>query len=226
MYWSGSGEIEADITSFSEFIFVSNVDVLPVELASFTSFVNKNDVILNWSTVSEINNSGFEIERRELSVVNSEWKNVGIVSGNGTSSEIRNYNYTDRGLNSGKYNYRLKQIDYNGSFEYFYLSNEVIAGVPGEFELSQNYPNPFNPVTKISFEIPETVNGQLSNVKLLVYDITGKMIAELINKELSAGYHTVQFDANSFASGVYFYRLDAQNGTQNFTITRKMVLLK
>lgn len=226
VYWSGSGEIEADITSFSEFIFVSNVDALPVELASFTSIVNKNDVNLNWSTVTETNNSGFEIERRELSNVNSEWNEIGFISGSGTSSEIRNYNYIDKGLNSGKYNYRLKQIDYNGNFEYFDLSNEVIVGVPGKFELSQNYPNPFNPVTKINFEIPETVNGQLSNVKLSIYDVTGKMIAELINKELSAGYHTVQFDANSFASGVYFYRLDAQSGQQSYSMTKRMVLLK
>ncbi|HEX2788058.1 MAG TPA: T9SS type A sorting domain-containing protein [Ignavibacteria bacterium] len=226
VYWSGSGEIEADITSFSEFIFVSNVDPLPVELASFTSFVNKNNVTLDWSTVSELNNSGFNIERREISIANDEWKNVCFVSGNGTSSEIRNYNYTDRGLSSGKYNYRLKQVDYNGNFEYFDLSNEVIIEVPGKFELSQNYPNPFNPVTKISFEIPDNVNGQMSNVKLMIYNVTGKLIAELVNKELSAGYHTVEFDANALASGVYFYRLDAQNGTQNFSMTKKMVLLK
>lgn len=221
VYWSGTGEIEADITSFSEFVFVSNVDPLPVELASFISIVNKNDVNLNWATVSELNNSGFNIERCQLSTVNCEWKDIGFVSGSGTSSEIRNYNYIDKGLNSGKYNYRLKQIDYNGSFEYFDLSNEVIIGVPGKFELSQNYPNPFNPVTKIDFNIPFD-----SKVSFRIFDVTGKEIANIVNEVKTAGYYTVQFDANSFASGVYFYRLYAHNGSQSFSMTKRMVLLK
>lgn len=202
--------------------FGPNINVLPVELASFTSEVNANNVKLNWSTVSEENNSGFEVERCELSTVNCEWNKVGNVQGNGTTSEQKNYSYEDKNVQSGNYKYRLKQIDYNGNFEYHELSNEVIVGVPNKFALSQNYPNPFNPATKINFEIPKSVNGELSMVILHVYDVTGRMIAELVNKQMEAGYYTVDFNAGNLSSGIYFYRLTMND----FVQTKKMVLMK
>ena len=129
---------------------------LPVELSSFTYSNEKNNVMLYWTTSGEINNSGFDIERRHERIETQDvWTKTGSVSGNGTTTTNQTYSFTDRNLASGSYSYRLKQIDFNGNFEYFYLSNEVVIGVPAKFELSQNYPNPFNPSTNLEFGIPE-----------------------------------------------------------------------
>ena len=126
---------------------------LPVELSSFTSSVSERDVTLSWSTVKELNNSRFDIERafdNEQMTVDS-WSKIGNVNGNGTVSEPRDYTFTDKNLNSGNYKYRLKQVDFNGNFDYFELEGSVIIGIPDKFSLSQNYPNPFNPVTNLEF---------------------------------------------------------------------------
>ncbi|MBN8571185.1 MAG: T9SS type A sorting domain-containing protein, partial [Ignavibacteria bacterium] len=213
-YDQTAGEITATVTSFSEFIFGSD-DLLPVELASFTSTVNGSNVKLQWSTVSEINNSGFEIERK--SAAGTEWKKIGNVKGTGNSNEIKNYSYTESGLAGGKYNYRLKQIDYNGNFEYHSLANEVIIGIPSKFMLSQNYPNPFNPVTRINYELPVT-----NYVSLKVYDIQGKEVMTLVNEVKDAGYYSVTFDAKNLSSGMYFYKLS----TDKFSAVKKMVVIK
>ena len=189
-------------------------DPLPVELSSFTSTVTNQDVTLNWSTASELNNSGFDIER---STVEGQWSKVGNVQGNGTTNEVKSYQFTDRNLSSGNYSYRLKQIDFNGNFEYFNLSNEIIVGIPDQFSLSQNYPNPFNPTTKIDFQLP--IEG---NVKLAVYDNSGKLISEIVNGFRTAGYHTVNFDAVNLSSGVYFYKLESGD----FSKVMKMTVLK
>ncbi|HMQ69587.1 MAG TPA: T9SS type A sorting domain-containing protein [Ignavibacteria bacterium] len=189
-------------------------DPLPVELVSFTSIINNQNVTLNWSTASELNNSGFDIER---SAVEGQWTKVGNVQGNGTTNEVMNYQFTDRNVTSGTYNYRLKQIDFNGNFEYFNLSDEIIVGVPNNFSLSQNYPNPFNPTTKIDFQLPSD-----GNVKITVYDNSGKLVSELVNGYKTAGYHTVTFDAANISSGVYFYKLESGN----FSKVMKMTVLK
>ncbi|MBS1516472.1 MAG: T9SS type A sorting domain-containing protein [Bacteroidetes bacterium] len=186
---------------------------LPVELSSFTSSVNKRDVTLNWSTVAEINNSGFDIERSS----NGIWTKAGFVSGNGTSGSVNNYSYTDKNLNSGNYNYRLKQIDFNGNFEYYNLSNEVNIGIPAGFSLSQNYPNPFNPSTTINFDIPE--DGKVS---LKMYDMSGKEVSTLVNEIKTAGYYSVSFNASNLSSGIYFYELNSGN----FNSVKKMMLVK
>ena len=198
-------------------IYIDNVwnnNVLPVELSSFTSAINKRDVTLRWSTASETNNSNFEIER---SSVNGSYSKVGSVAGNGTVSSTSNYFFTDRNLSSGNYSYRLKQIDFNGSFEYFNLNNEVNVGIPSKFELSQNYPNPFNPSTTINFDIPS--DGKVS-IKL--FDMSGKEVAVLVNEVKTAGYYSVNFNASSLSSGIYFYNITADN----FTSTKKMTLIK
>ncbi|HEX2788357.1 MAG TPA: T9SS type A sorting domain-containing protein [Ignavibacteria bacterium] len=193
---------------------------LPVELASFSAVVNERNVTLNWTTSTEENNSGFDIERR--TITNENWAKVGFVQGNGNSSEPHNYTFTENNLNAGTYKYRLKQIDYNGNFEYFNLSSEVNVGIPDKFDLSQNYPNPFNPTTKINYEFP--VEGK---VILKVYDISGREVAQLVNEIQTAGYYTVSFNASSFASGVYFYRLFANgNNGQQYQMTKKMMLIK
>jgi hypothetical protein len=192
-----------------------NAGLLPVELASFTSDVNGSNVKLKWSTANEQNNSGFDIERKISG--SNEWKKINFMQGNGTTNEAKNYSYEDRNLSYGKYQYRLKQIDFNGNYEYHELQNEVEIGVPKKFNLSQNYPNPFNPATKISFELPHS-----SKVKLSVYDITGKLASELVNEQRAAGYYTVEFNGNNLASGMYFYRIE----TEDFSATKKMILVK
>jgi len=193
---------------------VCGAGVLPVELASFVSVISNNNVTLNWTTATEINNSGFDIER---SIVNGQWSTVGNVVGNGTTTSPVNYSFTDRNLNSGNYNYRLKQIDFNGNFEYFNLRNEVVIGVPSKFELSQNYPNPFNPSTVINYQLPS-----LSNVSLSVYNISGKEVKSLVNGKQEAGYYTFELNASDLSSGIYFYRLT----TDNFNVTKRMMLVK
>ncbi|MBV6479665.1 MAG: hypothetical protein HGGPFJEG_02452 [Ignavibacteria bacterium] len=188
---------------------------LPVELSAFTANVNYRNVDLYWKTTSEVNNSGFEIER--LTVGTETWSKVGQVQGNGNTTVAREYYFSDRNLETGTYNYRLKQIDFNGNFEYHYLNTDVIIGTPVQFSLSQNYPNPFNPETKINFQIP--VDGF---VTLKVFDNSGKTIAVLVNDNLPAGYHTADFNASSLSSGVYFYKLEAAG----FTKVMKMALVK
>jgi hypothetical protein len=188
--------------------------ILPVELASFVSSVNGRNVELNWATTSETNNSGFDIER---SSVSGSWTKVANVAGNGTTTSANSYSYTDRNLASGNYNYRLKQIDFNGNFEYFNLSGEVNVGIPSKFDLSQNYPNPFNPSTSISFDLP--VDGKVS---LKIFDMSGKEMMTLVNEVKTAGYYSVSFNGSNLSSGAYFYRINAGD----FTATKKMTLIK
>ncbi|MEO8666214.1 MAG: T9SS type A sorting domain-containing protein [Ignavibacteria bacterium] len=192
--------------------------VSPVELANFSSAVNKNIVALSWSTVNETNNKGFDIER---SVAGSaEWTRAGYTEGNGTVTEPKNYTFNER-VSSGHYNYRLKQIDFNGNFEYYNLSDEVEIGIPDVYSISQNYPNPFNPSTKIDYELP--YDGKVS---ILLYDISGKEVGRLVNEVMTAGYYTVQYNASNLSSGMYFYRISAQGNGQNFVQTKKMMLIK
>lgn len=194
-----------------------NNGVLPVELASFTSSINGRDVNLNWITSSENNNSHFEIERSS----NGNWSKIGSVTGNGTSGNSHNYNFSDRGLSSGNYAYRLKQVDFNGNFEYFNLHGEVVIGVPSVYSLSQNYPNPFNPSTTINYELP--FDGKVS---IKVFDMTGKEISNLVNDIKTAGYYKVNFNASGLSSGIYTYRITAENSTGSFVETKKMILVK
>lgn len=210
---TGNDLIVTGLTDFSDFALAGS-EALPVELSSFVSSVNGNSVNLNWTTASELNNSGFDVER---SAANGNWLKVGNVTGNGTTSNTNNYSFTDRNLAAGNYSYRLKQIDFNGNFEYFNLSNEVNVGIPTKFELSQNYPNPFNPSTKISFALP--TDGKVS---LKIYDMSGKEVMTLVNEVKVAGYYSVNFNASSLSSGVYFYSISADN----FTATKKMMLVK
>jgi hypothetical protein len=187
---------------------------LPVELSSFTSNVNRNIVSLNWSTMSETNNSGFDIERKLIS--SEEWLKISNIAGNGSSKEVKSYSFSES-INTGKYNYRLKQIDFNGNFKYYNLSNEVEVGIPNKYSISQNYPNPFNPSTKIDFELP--YDGK---VNILVYDLSGREIVSLVNEVKTAGYYTLQFNADNLASGIYFYRISARN----YIVSKKMMIVK
>ncbi len=196
---------------------VKGTGYVPVELTSFTVATNNNDVILNWATATEKNNQGFEIQRND----GSGFKAVGFVRGNGTTTQPHSYTFVDKNLNSGVYSYRLKQIDFDGTSEYSKVVEvEIIS--PKEFSLAQNYPNPFNPSTKISFSLAVD-----SKVSLKVFNVLGQEISTLLNSNLSAGNHEINFNAAGMNTGVYFYKLEAAgiDGT-NFNSVRKMVLSK
>ncbi len=192
------------VNDFSIWTFGDKNAPLPVELSSFSANVYTRDIKLNWTTATEINNSGFEIQKQIQESGNkySEWEKIAFITGNGTKSTPTNYSFEDKKLNSGKYNYRLKQIDVNGNFEYFALNGEVEIGVPAKFELSQNYPNPFNPATNIDFELP--FDGK---VYIVIFDITGREVKTLLNESRTAGFHTIRFNASDLSSGLYFYRI-------------------
>jgi hypothetical protein len=197
---------------------------LPVELLSFSSSVNDNDITLSWITATETNNSGFEIQRNTplnpLSRGEAEgrdvWENIGFVNGSGTTTETKTYSYKDENLAAGKYQYRLKQIDFDGTFEY---SNIIEAEIlpPAKFSLEQNYPNPFNPSTKISWQSPVS-----SHQTLKVYDMLGNEIMTLVNEFRIAGKYEVEFNASTLASGLYFYQIKCEGLTQ----TKKMILIR
>ena len=191
---------------------------IPVELTSFIYTVNNSNVTLNWFTASEINSRGFEIERIRTDNENkNEWKSIGFVKGNGTTSSVSDYLFTDKNLSTGNYKYRLKQIDYNGSFRYYSLQDEVVIGIPGDFSLMQNYPNPFNPSTVIGYRLAAG-----SFVTLKVYDMAGKEAAVLVNEFRNAGYYKTEFNGINLPSGTYIYRLEAGK----IVSQKKMTLIK
>jgi hypothetical protein len=194
--------------------------VLPVELVSFTGEMRDGAVHLAWRTASEQNNAGFEVERRAQG---GTWNTLGFVRGAGTTTEARSYTFTDNGA-SGNVQYRLKQVDFDGQFEYSNII-EVNAGLPRTFALEQNYPNPFNPTTVITYQLPVA-----SEVKLEVYDVLGRKVMTLTNGRQDAGSYNLTLNANNLSSGVYFYRLQASamNGasSSNFVQTKKMMLVK
>ncbi|MBX2975851.1 MAG: T9SS type A sorting domain-containing protein [Ignavibacteriaceae bacterium] len=188
---------------------------VPVELNSFTAVAVGNNILLSWSTSSELNNSAFQIER---STDKTNWRTIGFIEGNNTTIELNNYSFIDSLFknNSQKLFYRLKQIDFTGTFKY---SNtiKVEIGIPSKFFLSQNYPNPFNPITQIKYSIKE--NGLVS---IRVFDVLGKEVAILIKEERPAGEHEVNFDGSNLSSGIYFYTITAND----FHQTKKMLLIK
>jgi len=198
----------------------------PVELISFNSIVLDNNVRLDWNTVTETNNQGFEVERNTslnpLSRGEAEgrgvWEKIGFVDGFGTTTEPKSYSFIDEDVTTGKYKYRLKQIDFDGTFNY---SNEIEVEVdftPKEFLLYQNYPNPFNPNTTLSWQSPVT-----SWQTLKIFDQLGNEVAVLVNEERPAGHYVVEFSPSGIlASGIYFYQLVSGD----FSAVKKLVLLK
>lgn len=200
---------------------------LPVELTTFTVNITESGVNLFWETATEVNNYGFDIERKFVTHVataevdnnqlNAEWEPIGFVEGYGNSNSVKNYSYADNELSvSGSYKYRLKQIDIDGKYEYS-QEIEVEFGIPAEFEVSQNYPNPFNPTTTISYSIPER-----TNVQLIIFNLLGQTVKTLFNKEHLPGKYNFEVDASNFSSGTYFYRLSTDKNVE----TKKMILLK
>jgi hypothetical protein len=186
---------------------------LPVELSSFSAIVLENAIRLDWRTETEVSNYGFEVLRSNQ---NDNWSVLGFVQGHGNSNSPKDYSFTDNSVSGGKYSYRLKQIDTDGSFEYSKVI-EVDLGSLGKFELSQNYPNPFNPVTTIRFLLSES-----GNVKLTVYNIVGEQVAVLVDGFREEGVYTINFSAESLPSGLYIYTIDSNGSKQS----RKMILAK
>ncbi|HCY74321.1 MAG TPA: hypothetical protein DHV28_00235 [Ignavibacteriales bacterium] len=203
------------------------ISVVPVELYSFTAQAQDQKIILKWTTATELNNNGFEIQRR---FAESDFATIGFVRGKGTTTNKTEYSYIDKDLTDGKYYYRLKQIDFNGTYEYSSVI-EVDVRSLDNYTLEQNYPNPFNPSTIISFTIPNVTlsassraesRDEGSRVQLRVYDILGNEVVTLVDEYKSAGMYNVEFTMHNLASGIYFYKLQAGD----YVESRKMVLLK
>ena len=186
--------------------------VVPVELITFTALLNGNSINLEWQTATETNNSGFEIQKANDEV----WESIGFVPGYGTTTERHHYSFKDDNVSSGFYQYRLKQIDFDGSFSYS-KTVEMEIMLPSEYQLYQNYPNPFNPVTTISYSLP--IKAQ---VLLVIYNALGQSITRLVNEEKDAGNYSVKFNATNLPSGFYYFNLQAGS----FISTKKMILLK
>ena len=194
--------------------------VTPVEFSSLTAKANDGDVSISWITSTEINNQSFMVERKKEE---GNFSDIGSVPGNGTTTKPHSYNYIDKSVSTGKYYYRIKQVDLNGLYSY---SNTINVEVdwPKSFTLEQNYPNPFNPATNICFSVPEE-----SFITLKVYDILGNEVSTLVNEKKAQGNYTLKFNAVNLPSGIYFERIQAipiGRQTGSFTDVKKMILLK
>ncbi|GBD86934.1 hypothetical protein BMS3Abin03_00859 [bacterium BMS3Abin03] len=194
-------------------VMLTDLDIVPVELTSFAAVLNKGDVQLGWATATEVNNQGFEVERKS---VNGEFQKIGYVPGHGTTTENQSYSFIDSKIPSGTYVYRLKQLDYDGSYEYSSEINVDVAA-PLTFSLDQNYPNPFNPSTVIKYSIPND-----GFVLLDIYNLLGEKVASLVNSVQKAGRYEITFDASNLASGIYVYSLKSGS----FSSVKKMLLMK
>ena len=196
----------------------SGLGVLPVELSSFTANLSGSNLELRWVTATEVNNYGFEIERSSVETgqtTSLQWKKLGFILGHGNSNSPKTYSFIDDKPLKGKLQYRLKQIDNNGTFKY---TKTIEVGTDFlKYDLAQNYPNPFNPSTVIEYSIHAT-----SNVKVEVYNVLGKLITTLVNENQETGNYQVNFDASGLSSGIYYYKIQSSN----FAATKIMLLLK
>ncbi len=208
------------VTSYSEFAIGAGSDnPLPAELISFTGTANGNSIVLNWQTATEINNYGFSVERRTKS---EEWIKIGFVQGHGNSNSTKNYSYIDYPSGGNNFSYRLKQIDFDGKFEYSDIL-EINFDIPNNTELAQNFPNPFNPSTAIKFTL-----NKPSSVIIKIFDSLGKEVKELLNEYKPSGSFIVYWNGtdkmnNKTASGVYICQLAVNGKVIN---SRKMNLMK
>lgn len=198
---------------------------IPVELTAFDASIDNKIVNIIWSTATETNNSHFEVERK---LKNLEWEKIGEVGGAGTTTIPQTYLFKDDfsfKSYEGKILYRLKQVDFDGTYEYSKIVSVDVYFIPEKFAISQNYPNPFNPDTKISYSIPK---GEGYQVTIKVYDLLGKEVATLVNEFKPTGNYQVDFNAAGLTSGIYFYLYEAfdSNGMKIHSEVRKMTLLK
>lgn len=193
---------------------------VPVELVSFSASISGPSIVLNWKTASEINNYGFEIQRKSQ---NSDWKKIGFVNGAGTTSDSKSYTFTDVEIESGLYSYRLKQIDFDGKFGFSNVIEVEADLTINDYRLFQNYPNPFNPSTTIKYSLPAE-----GNVKLSVFNTIGQELETLVSEYQSAGTYEILWNADQFTSGVYFYKFEVtgKDGALVNKEMKKLVLIK
>ncbi|OQY73809.1 MAG: hypothetical protein B6D44_06155 [Ignavibacteriales bacterium UTCHB2] len=222
IYITGLVEVQGGIPTFDYATIKYKQRVVPVELTNFTASKTNNCVILYWQTATETNNAGFGVERLQDSKIErlKDWKLIDFVPGFGTTSEPKSYSFEDCDLSFGVYYYRLKQIDFDGSFEYSEII-EVLYGNSMAFSLEQNFPNPFNSVTTINYSIAEP-----SFVFLKVYNTLGEEVARLVNGEKDPGKYSLRFNAQGLPSGVYLYRLNTSGTSGEYNFVKKFVLLK
>ena len=206
-------------------IMPQTIGTVPVELTTFTATVETNNVRLQWTTATETDNFGFNIQRKLQG--NQMWQIVGFVEGNGTIISPSSYQFNDDDVRAGQWLYRLQQVDTDGSFAY---SQELIVfvGLPETFTLSQNFPNPFNPSTLIQYTIPANFNGvSKQRTTVTIFNLLGKKIATLVDKSQTPGSYTVTWEGKDssghrVSSGIYVYRL--QSGP--FSTSKRMVFVK
>jgi len=224
---TANNTITADsVTNFSQWIFAGD-NPLPVELAVFTATVEGSKVVLTWTTASETNNLGFDIERRKnADDGKGQWQKLGFVKGHGTTATPQSYTYVDEALAPGVYEYRLKQIDAAGGFTYSAVVSAFV-GLPTSYALHQNYPNPFNPETVIRYQLSAVSSQTNQPVVLKVYNLLGQAIRTLVDEKQRPGWYRVVWDGTNDAgqrvgSGVYLYRLEAGS----FKQVKKMLLVR
>lgn len=209
------GQATGYSAAVSGYMGTFTIAALPVELSSFTAINEKGSVRLNWTTATEQNNLGFDVERK-----NGEgaWTKIAFVDGAGSSNSVHNYSYTDKNALNGKYSYRLKQTDTDGKFKYSQTVEVNANTMPEGFVVEQNYPNPFNPATTIRFGFDKPTDASLT-----VYDQLGRQVAVLFNGQAEASkMYSVEFNGSSLTSGIYFYKLQTPEKSQ----VRRMMLVK
>lgn len=213
--------VDNPLHGFVSFTPFFDTSTIPVELSSFNAVQSGDAILIIWKTATETNNKGFYLERRK----NTEsWKNISFVKGMGTSVNVNEYSVSDIIKSNGKYCYRLRQIDYDGT-ERIVAETEVdFSIIPKAHSLSQNFPNPFNPVTKIKYVVG---GDNETTVRLKIFNLLGKDLAVLVNEKQAPGNYEVELNLNryglsSLASGVYFYQLSVNNVLQ----TKKFILNK
>ncbi len=226
--WIFSGDVKTifcdndynDITLAANYTDLNDLSPMPVELSAFNYKFDGIDVMLNWVTATEVNNYGFEIQRKDGE--DGEWNRIGFVNGSGNSSVTRNYEFKDNPDKNGKYQYRLKSIDTDGEFKF---SDELTVNVEivREFKLCQNFPNPFNPATRIQYSLKSS-----GKVLLEIYNSLGELVNLLVNENQDAGVHQIDWKADKLSSGIYIGRLTilTSEGNNLYTSTNKMQLLK
>ncbi len=208
-----TNEPDGASTTVIPLTFIVDIDV-PVELIGFNATVDGDDVVLDWGTSSETNNAGFEIQR-----LNGEGEPdvLGFVEGHGTTTEAQIYTFRAPGLDVGTHTFRLKQIDFDGAFE-FSPELELTLGVVGTHRLSSVYPNPFNPRAQFTLAV-----ARAQNVTIDVYDAVGRRVAMLHDGAVEANQtQTFVVDGASLASGTYFVRITGET----FADTQRITLLK
>lgn len=210
---------EENTANVKRFLFSNSPlgEPLPVELSTFTAVQIGSKVFLKWTTETEINNFGFEVERaNELNGSAHHWNKIGFIEGSGNSNSPKEYSFTDNPATGNKYFYRLKQIDSDGQTEYSNVIS-IDLNIPNQYALYQNYPNPFNPITSITYNLP--IDGMVS---LRVFDMLGSEVVTLVNENQKAGAYTIPFYAGDLASGIYICKITANN----FISSIKMILMK